>query len=167
MLYHCSLINHGPSLTVKRMVPFRGEKEPATPRLCCSDCLAGCFAARLFCNSVYVYKIDRKGIKPKDVWDAVITGERWLIPPSVLTFDKIIDRSVVMEIQWYFREYHVKRKRNSTVKSRVYQYLRACEVLGEETDFVRQLKIMYPENPLKWIKDANKRSFVQKRETVR
>lgn len=93
-------------LDVKRALPMcPSQNEPDVPRLCVCPSVPGCFAARVFTKrkDLYVYRTLKKtkGIKPYRVWDAVITGERWLIPPMRLERIATIDREDVARIQCY------------------------------------------------------------------
>lgn len=112
--YHCTGQARGMAWTAAKITPpFKGESEPDTPRLCVSRTIAGCFAARLFSESdVYVYKTAKKrsGVKPVGVPDALLTGERWIIPPAALVLDSVIPGPVVAEIQKKARAHVIKHR---------------------------------------------------------
>jgi hypothetical protein len=133
--YHCSSTNHGPTWVAGRRSPSApSEKEPAVPRLCVCPTIPACFAARLFDRDldVYVYRTEKpqRSVTPKDVWDQVITGERWLVPPVSMVRVDVIDRITNGKINEAIRAYHVITKGNSSCGLRVAQYARAVEVLG-------------------------------------
>lgn len=88
--WHCSQGHQEPRWTARRIVPpCAGPKEPPVPRLCVSGSLAGALAARHWQEGrdIAVYLTEpRRAIRPtsRQVWDAPITGERWVVPPVEL-----------------------------------------------------------------------------------
>jgi len=131
--YHCSSVDLGPSFVAKRITPSKGDTEPCTPRLCVCRTVAACFAAKLFPpRRVYVYKTERprRAVKPVNVWDMCVTGERWLIPPAPMVLDRIIDDGTVDRATLAVRMYHISRRANSSLRTRVAQYSVALGVLG-------------------------------------
>lgn len=108
VLYHLTQEDFGPSLKVVRRAPkWAGKelREPATPRLCAAPSVAQCLIARLFYMNkpVYIYKTLKpvKGVTPKDVWDSLLTDERWILPGQELGFHSRIPAKVVNDIQWW------------------------------------------------------------------
>lgn len=114
--YHCSQKDHGVRWVPERRCPSNiGKSEPRTPRLCVAPFVPDCFVAALFeaPAPVHVYRTAKKysGIKPRDVHDAPLTGERWLIPPVVLERVGTIDRATVADVTsnaiWFYRRYRI------------------------------------------------------------
>lgn len=132
--YHCSEIDHGPAFDVARRAPeHRSVNEPETPRLCVCRTVAACFAARLFDPiPVHVYRTEtpRRGIKPRDVWDQVVTGEHWLIPPTRMVRERVIAAEQVRQAFAYIRTYHRATRKNSDLWMRIAQYAIALDVVG-------------------------------------
>jgi len=67
----------------------RDEEEPDTARICVAPTIAGCFTAicQNLCHcgdTYYIYRTRKKflGCKARQVIDAHITGERWLLWPA-------------------------------------------------------------------------------------
>jgi len=110
------------------------KKEPPTPRLCVCPTIAACFAARLMAShrTAYVYKTAKpyRGIAPRSVWDQIITGEKWLIPPVKLIHVANINALTVDKIQSAVIYYHKITKQNSGHLVRLAQYARANEIIG-------------------------------------
>ena len=82
--FHCTERFRGAVWTAERISPvFIPDEEPKTPRLCVGENVVRCFAARLFQRTVYVYRTEtmRRAVKPFNVADECLTGERWLVPP--------------------------------------------------------------------------------------
>lgn len=101
--YHCSAKFHGDVWDVPRRAPVLiGEDEPDTPRLCVCHTIGACFSARLFNHggSVYVYRNEkpRAANRPRDVHDAILTRERWFVPPVRMVLDSVIPGPVVWEV---------------------------------------------------------------------
>lgn len=95
---HCTTRWHGQRWIAGRKVPEYVPHEPQTPRLCVASSVARCFAARLFAGDVFVYRTEtpRRSINPgRDVADAIITRERWLVPPVVMILDRVIPAGLV------------------------------------------------------------------------
>lgn len=134
-MYHCTVDNHGPILTVQRRVPERGKKEPNTPRLCVSDTIPRCLAGRLFPvgKDIHVYRTDKpvRGISPNGVWDSCITDERWLIPPQKLYHVDTINGDCVKEIQAILWEV-VRARRGANIRIRASYYAMLLAFLPEK-----------------------------------
>lgn len=123
--YHCSEQDHGSRLIVARRVPrVAASSEPSTPRLCVGPSIASCFAARLFVGKVYVYATEtkRSAIRPTRVWDQLITGECWLIPPARLVKVQEIDQGMVAEIFAAVRLYHGCTRKRADFRTRIAQF---------------------------------------------
>lgn len=100
---HCSSQWHGERWTAQRRCPALVEltSEPKTPRLCVCATVAACFSATLFQGGdVCVYRTAREvgANAPRGVWDAAITGERWIVPPCVMELHSVIPASVVRRV---------------------------------------------------------------------
>lgn len=72
-------------MAARRPPMVMGDSEPVVPRLCVSDAVARALAAvwwlpRLGPVRVYVTE-PRRANPPRGVYDATLTGERWLVPP--------------------------------------------------------------------------------------
>lgn len=116
--------------------------EPSTPRLCVCSTVAPCFVARLFARPtttkvntrdrfpVHIYrtKEKRNGIRPKQVWDEVLTDERWLIPPTTMIKVGEVPPDIVYQIQLPVIRYHIITGEKSSVRIRVATYLHVNEV---------------------------------------
>lgn len=102
--FHCSDRDLGDRWTATRIVPMPEANESNTPRLCVCRDIAACFAARVFSigRPVWVYRTRRPtgSVRPVGVWDAGITGERWLVPPVEMMLVGLIDQYTVSDIQW-------------------------------------------------------------------
>jgi hypothetical protein len=106
--FHCTQDDRGQQWVAARIVPpLAGAGEPRTPRLCVAPTVAGCLAARLWYRNmgpVVVYQTDpRSAIRPgfNRVWDAPLTGERWLVPPVTLhRVCEIPAKAVVDAMAW-------------------------------------------------------------------
>ena len=61
---------------------YTAESEPPTPRLCVCECPARCMAA-VVARIGFVYRTEtpRRTVAPVGVYDKIITGERWVVPP--------------------------------------------------------------------------------------
>lgn len=139
--WHCTSDYHGESfVAIRRQPKHKSEREPTTPRLCVSPTIAECFSAVLFADGkpVYCYRTEspRKAVAPKDVWDQVITRERWLIPPVAMVLVKTIPTIDVERSQAAIRMYHKCTRKNSSLNVRVAQLAIAAEILG--TDWVKE-----------------------------
>lgn len=133
MIFHVTQQDVGPVLTVDRRTPlWPSEKEPATPRLCACPIVWQCTAARLLNRSepAFVYRTDARGVKPKAVWDAFLTDERWLLPGHKLHLCQVIGAKLVEACQWRARR-HVLAKRKADFRLRLLCMDDACEALGE------------------------------------
>lgn len=131
--YHCTDQNRGDTWTAARVPPiFIGDSEPDTPRLCVCRTVAGCFAARLFAKTdVYVYKtaIKRSGIKPVRVFDSLITGERWIIPPVEMVFVRKIPAELVADMTEDARAYVMQHRRGLPPRQRINAYAKILPIL--------------------------------------
>lgn len=98
---HCSGKDHGDNFRAVRRPPIiRGRHEPDTPRLCVAPTLAQALAAVWWVNPVHVYQTEpRAALPPLNVHDAVLTGERWVVPPVVCTRVLIIPYPDIAEAQ--------------------------------------------------------------------
>lgn len=156
-MYHLSLINHGPVLTVGRATPSDpSSKEPATPRLCVSPTIAQCLGARMFWpyTDVWVYRTEKpvRGVTPVDVWDACITHERWLLPGQSLQRVSKLDPVLVELVQKDIANWHVRTRQASSLKRRFATIMIALS-LTEEPGWINEfvalvaarLKITDPE----------------------
>lgn len=137
--FHCTSDNHGPVFVAKRRAPkHMSQNEPSTPRLCVAPTIARCFAAVLFkeFRPVYCYRTEKpcKAVKPRNVWDQVVTGEHWLIPPTRMILDRVIDVTEATRAQWLVREYHCETGKNAGLFTRVAQLAIASEVVGTDRD---------------------------------
>jgi hypothetical protein len=134
--YHCSNVFHGQSWTAKRKAPdLHANGEAVTPRLCVCPTVAECFSARLFTGGdVFVYRTAKphRTIKPRTVWDHLITGERWLVPPVEMVFVSAIPADTVDRVQVASVLYHQTTWRNCDYKLRIAQLLLAVEHLPRE-----------------------------------
>lgn len=135
ILYHCTTDNRGPTLVVDRRYPAWAKNEPATPRLCVAPSVAACFAARLFTGAeptVYVYRTRRptRGIKPREVNDSSLTGERWLIQPAELIYERTIDAATVRQVQHRLINWIHEIEKCPPLKIKIAHYARAYRILG-------------------------------------
>ncbi len=132
ILFHCSEVNHGPEWIAKRRPPLtRSEKEPDTPRLCACPTIAPCFAATLLRGDVFVYRTAQPtgSVKPRDVWDAGLTGERWLIPPVRMVFDRMIPAAITKQINGWVLAYLYSGHNGVPPKIRVCQWAIAAKLI--------------------------------------
>lgn len=130
--FHCAEDYHGDTWNVPRKRPtLIGPEEPLTPRLCVARSVAACFAARLFAKDVHVYRTERvrRTVKPNGVYDAVITGERWLIPPVTMVKVATIPRHVSWEIGGYLHDWIELHNCAPTKLVRCLAYDRAIRIL--------------------------------------
>lgn len=157
--YHCTNINWGNSWTARRIAPvFCGIGEPSTPRLCVSRTIAGCFVARLFSEGdVYVYKTAKKrsGIKPVDVGDSLLTGERWIVPPVDMSLIRTIPAQIVADLQGETRDYINTHWRGLSLWRKTKHYKKSISIFKEagikvpkwEENFVNKVSEYFDE---KW-----------------
>jgi hypothetical protein len=114
---------------------------------------------------VYVYRTIKptRGIAPRDVWDAVITGERWIIPPATLEKVATIEAAVVRLANVHLvRRINATlaegREFNATVRLRLCQfavYTKVLPSLDSEQQFLRiALSKFNIDNPMDFIKCA-------------
>lgn len=134
VLLHCSDEDLGPTLTAQRRLPrWPANKEPPVPRLCACRTLAGCFAARLFTltRDVHVYSTLKPvgSNEPKSVWDALITSERWIVPPLTLHKVQIVPAEQAMKAQ-AVAHLRASYRFKSTWRTRIAQRAIAYTVLG-------------------------------------
>lgn len=134
--YHCTTRDHGLTFVPARRGPLHhADREPDTPRLCVAETVAACFASVLFFPhgaAVFVYRTDRprRANAPRRVWDASITGERWLVPPVMMVKVDTIRPGVVEEIQLPVYTYHRITRLKSDWRTRIAQYAHAANALG-------------------------------------
>ena len=130
--FHCTEDCHGRTWTVGRTAPrIMGPNEPTTPRLCVSPTIAGCLAARLwFGCDIKVYRTTsmRSGVRPRGVWDALITGEHWLIPPVTMELYSVIP-GVAVERHAGWVEADIRKEGCATLRIRARQYIAFVEML--------------------------------------
>ena len=163
-LFHCSAVDHGETLVVRRQLPHGSEHldEPPVPRLCVSPCVQACIAARYwnYSGPVHVYrtKDKRKGIKPRGVWDQMISGERWIIPPAELVKVDLIEWDDVQKVSGLFAYYHTYTGRKADHRIRLAMQRQAFEVLGDrfpnprfERFTVRAADGFGIDNPVRWV----------------
>lgn len=104
--------------------------------------IAACFAAVMFHNGrqVYVYrtKTPRRTVMPVNVWDQIITQERWLVPPVDMVLVEVIDADVADRIQCGARLVAMSGQKSS-IRRRIMQYARAAEELGAPKGALRAL----------------------------
>lgn len=146
--YHCSQVAKVQKFSVAKRPPaHRTTLEPLTPRLCVCPSVALCFTARLFeVAPVHVYISEpRNGIRPRDVWDAKITGERWLIPPTTMHYAYTIPTEVVYGAQLAIRTYHRVTRKHSSIRLRIAQYFAAAEYVerGARHAFMERLRVSF------------------------
>ena len=133
MLYHVTQACVGGVLVVDRRTPrFPADKEPLTPRLCACPTVWQCLAARLLdCRrQAFVYCTEAKGVKPRGVWDAFLTDERWLLPGHRLFLCQVLGDGLLWEAQRRGRQ-RAGRGLKSNFRERLLSMLDACEALGE------------------------------------
>lgn len=133
--FHCSARFHGQTWTVGRTCPKNvSTKEPMTPRLCVASTIARCFAARLFRGDVFVYrtKVPRSGLKPIRVYDAVITQERWLIPPVEMVLHSIVQANMTERACRRTRDFIEIHDRAPGTFQRFQAFQDAIDALGPE-----------------------------------
>jgi hypothetical protein len=135
--YHVSRRNHGTHFLTERRGPvIKADNEPDTPRLCVASTVAACMSAMLFDKEAYVYRTvkPRRPVTPRNVWDQVITGERWLIPvPSIeLELVEVISKTLLDEITAPTVLYIQKVKGPVNYRIRVAQYAHTINVLGSK-----------------------------------
>jgi hypothetical protein len=85
---------------------------------------------------VYVYRTEkpRRAVAPRGVWDAVVTRERWLIPPVKMVLERVIESNEVARAQTAVRLYHEITRRKSSLNVRVAQFAIAADVLGSDSE---------------------------------
>jgi hypothetical protein len=81
---------------------------------------------------VYCTLLPRRAVNPRGVWDKVITGERWLIPPVEMKLVEIIPEDLADRVHCAIRLYHQCTKQKSSLRLRLAQYAVAIKVLGPE-----------------------------------
>jgi len=99
--YHCTQHRQDATWQAERRPPItRAKSEPLTPRLCVSDSVARALAACWWTRDVAVYVTEeRRTVPPSGVFDAVLTGERWVIPPVRLSLVGVIPFWAIDEAQ--------------------------------------------------------------------
>lgn len=135
-LYHCSHINHGSELVVRRQFPrLMADGEPKTPRLCVSPTVPQCLSARLFLSSIWVYRTPKpcRGVTPSGVWDSVLTDERWLLPGHKLELVEVIPKSRVKPAFSDIADWHCRNKKGANLEMRVATLWVACVSFPEHT----------------------------------
>ncbi len=138
--YHCSNEFHGDRWALKPRTPsplHMPISEPLTPRLCVCPVVVNCFAALMFDDApVHVYRTatPRNGVKPVNVWDSVITRERWIVDRVEMIRIETIDASKVAAINSPFKVWHAATKNEDKVdvRLRIAQIAVAVKVLGPE-----------------------------------
>lgn len=111
-------------------------EHPPVPRLCVAPAVPNCFGSRLFDlgKNVYLYRTvsRRRANRPRKVWDAVITGERWLLPGTVMEAQGFIKGETVdkmTELPWL---YHEETKNKCSIRLRIACQKLAWQVLGSK-----------------------------------
>lgn len=130
--YHLTQTNHGDSFTARRRPPLlRLKVEPTTPRVCVSNSIPGCFAAILLDRGAvgHVYRYYGNTVPPSGIWDSVITGERWIVPPATLHLYKVFPAVTVEEIYLATRLRLERDKKPAPWRVRIAQYAIAHKVL--------------------------------------
>ena len=135
-LFHVSRFDHGEKLKVERRIPmFPHKSEPSVPRLCVSPSIPGCVSATFFESGAraYIYKTNkpRRGVRPFDVWDSIITGERWILPGGELERVGEIDPVDLFVIWEIWREYYFATRKPCCYKIRIAQLNHAWDILGD------------------------------------
>ena len=160
--FHCSAVSHGKEWVADRLCPRVPDGEPRTPRLCVAESVAGCFAATVFCHGgpVYVYsnELPRRAVTPRNVWDAIITHERWLIPPVRMVLAKIIDPATVIDAQRDILQFHREACQMSDHWLRIAQYAIALDVLGGS-----RWERLFIANALRRLDMGEPREYIRKR----
>lgn len=146
--YHVSSVDHGPTMSACRRGPvLRCASEPATPRVCVCPELAGCLSAVLLQpGRAYVYAVERRAVAPKGVWDAAITGERWLVPPVELVLVRVLEPYFVRDAQ-AAALLRAQAKRASTWRTRVAQFVVAARMTGERPGLAARWARMLGRDP--------------------
>lgn len=99
--YHCSQLHREQSWTAERRAPqIRASSEPDTPRLCVAGSVAQALAAVWWTRDVSVYVTEpRRTVPPAGVFDACMTGERWIVPPVRLHLLCVIPFAAIDQAQ--------------------------------------------------------------------
>jgi hypothetical protein len=123
---------HGAEWVARRIRPTGAPLgEPKTPRLCVSSWLAGALAARWTFEGrdIHCYLTEqRRTVPARGVWDAVITGERWVIPPAKLTHVLTIPAAAMA---WRQPHAAMIRLTGATPLLRAQELVRCCQVVRE------------------------------------
>lgn len=101
--YHCTTDRAVTTWTAVRLAPItKASSEPSTPRLCVAPTVAQALSAAWWRSgkpvSVYITE-QRRTVPPSGVWDACMTGERWIIPPVQLTLLTVIPAAAIEAAQ--------------------------------------------------------------------
>ena len=132
--YHISERFLREQFVAARQAPAYNDQIPdaPTPRLCVCPTIAGCFSARLCCGhrDIFVYKTPpRRTIKPVKVYDAILTQERWIIPPVTLSLFSVVPAPVVAAVSCETSRYVSKHCKGPPVPFSARQYLESLDIL--------------------------------------
>ena len=130
-LYHCTVVDHGEVLRVRRKAPrYPSTGEPRTPRLCCSPTVPQCLSAffPVDFTQVVVYRTTKpvRGVKAQGVWDACITDERWLLPGQELHRHAVLPEHKIADLYQPFAMYFRRTRKGSSARKRLAQLWLAC-----------------------------------------
>lgn len=153
--YHVTPKDHGPLLTAVRRPPLlRTASEPMTPRVCVSSSIAGCLSAVLMPDGpAYIYAARRRAVRPVGVWDAAVTGERWLVPPVSLKLYRVIPANVIRDVYAATNLRLERRKKSPSWKVRIAQLVIASRI----TDSDREIAELWYE---RYIAPADPEDFI-------
>lgn len=158
--YHVTTDYRGPEFFSELRLPRHSSlNEAKTPRLCVCPTIAGCFAARMFefHKHCFVYKTEKpyRGVKPRNVWDQLITRERWIVEPVRMVHVANINGLTAWRMQNPILWYHKETGKNSGLLVRLAQYIIAVDAIGGpqwELNFVERARRRWGmENPKAWI----------------
>ncbi len=138
--YHCCQHDHGREWVAEKMVSQTAVTvgEPKVPRLCVCPSIALCFMARYYFPNqlIYIYRTakERSSVTPFGVRDAVMTRERWLIPPVNMILLATVPLSVVWRAtaKAHMRSLGLIRERAKTTpwRHKIQAYAEAVKALG-------------------------------------
>lgn len=81
-------------------------------------------------GDAYVYQTEpRRSIKPVDVFDSLLTGERWIIPPVGLSLESIIPGPVVEQANGELYEYVALHRKGPPIRLTAKYYQQSLDVL--------------------------------------
>lgn len=142
--YHLSARDHGPTMRADRRPPLlRADGEPVgPPRVCVSDSPAGCVSAVLLPPGPgYLYVYVGRTVAPVGVWDAAITGERWVVTPRAeLRLWRALPADLLRDAYAATLLLLEHRRRPTPWRVRVAQFCVAARVLGTDTRWAARLR---------------------------